>query len=118
MENGLNEQGLIGPLLCEPGQQAREAAKRKRSNLQITVAEGDAEARAADGWVFQKKVKGRKARLQKPLSIDAQLENRVWLLFYLMGYREIGGGRDFRIRFTRKNEQGRRDGHHRRMQSL
>jgi DNA sulfur modification protein DndB len=106
MEIGLNEEELIVPLLCEPGQQAREAAKRKRSNLQITVAEGDVEARVADGWIFQKKVKGHKARLQKPLSIDAQLENRVWLLFYLMGYREIGGGRDFRIRFTRKNEQG------------
>lgn len=106
MEIGLNEQELIAPLLREPGQQAREAAKRKRSNLQITVVEEDVESRVADGWVFQKKVKGHKARLQKPLSIDAQLENRVWLLFYLMGYREIGGGRDFRIRFTRKNEQG------------
>src|SRR5260221_1617766 len=105
-EIGLNELELIGPLFREPGQQAREAAKRKRSNLQITVPEGDVEARAADGWIFQKKVKGHKARLQKPLSVDAQLENRVWLLFYLMGYREIGGGRDFRINFTRKNDQG------------
>src|SRR5580700_5215256 len=96
---------LIGPLTKDPGQQAREATKKKRAHDQITVAESEVGNRLADGWEHVKKLKGHRVKLQRTRPIDVQLENRVWYLFYLMGYPEIGGGKDFKIRFTRKNEQ-------------
>lgn len=95
----------IGPLVTDPGRQAREAAKRKRSYEQATVPETNLDERLAAGWQSPKRVKGGKFKIQRPLPIDTQLENRVWLLFYLMGYPEVGGGKDFRITFTRDNEQ-------------
>ena len=105
MEAGLTIEQLIGPLSKEPGQQAREAARRKRSHDQANVAESEAESRLADGWELVKKLKGQKVRLQRSIPVDRQLENRLWMLFYLMGYPEIGGGPDFRVYFTRQNEQ-------------
>jgi DNA sulfur modification protein DndB len=101
----LTVEHLIGPISKEPGQQAREAAKRKRGHDVVSVAESDVAARLADGWEQVKKLKGQKVRLQRTIPIDRQLENRLWMLFYLMGYPEIGGGQDFKIHFTRQNDQ-------------
>jgi DNA sulfur modification protein DndB len=104
MEDCVSEE-LIGPLCKEPGQQAREAAKRKRTHDQLKIAIDDLEQYKAEGWEFSKKLKGQKVRVQRAVPVERQLENRVWLLFYLMGYPELSSGRDCRVRFTRKNKQ-------------
>lgn len=101
----MNKDVLIGPLVVEPSQQARQAAKRKRAYDKATIDESKLSEYEAEGWSPVKKAKNSKVVVHRPLSLDKQLENRVWLLFYLMGYPEIGGGQGFEIQFTRKEGQ-------------
>src|SRR3546814_15943555 len=100
----------IGTIVKEAEQKVREAAKRKRLYEQLIVADGDVENRKKDGWTFSKKLKNHKTRIQKALPIETQLENRTWLLFYLMGYHELGGGKTFKIHFSRQRSEERRVG--------
>jgi DNA sulfur modification protein DndB len=53
------------------------------------------------GWEFDRKLKV-KIRLKKLKPIDERLENRMWMLLYLLGYPEMNQGRNFRIRIRRK----------------
>jgi len=52
----------------------------------------------AEGWTQSKKLK-RQLRLSRKKSIDRQLEDRVWRLFYRMGYDDLNKGPDFTIRY-------------------
>jgi DGQHR domain-containing protein len=103
--NVVRDTPLIGPLIKDSSLQGREAARRKRAYQRANVRDEDVAARVADGWTVLRKARGGKSIVQKAIPLETQLENRVWLLFFLMGYPEIGGGRDFRIQFTRKNEE-------------
>lgn len=96
---------LIGPITKETGHRLREAARRKRLYEFLTVPATDVQLHADSGWEFLKKLKNHRVRLQKPVPPETILENRLWLLFYLMGYPEIGGGKGFRVKFTRQNDQ-------------
>ena len=96
---------LIGPLSTIPSQRTREAAKRKRTYELMSASDGDVERLKLEGWAYAKKLRNHKTHLKRPLPLETQLENRVWFLFYLLGYPELGGGRGFTIRFTRKNSQ-------------
>jgi hypothetical protein len=71
----------IGPLVKETSPKSREAAKRKRAYEQKAIADTELEQHKQEGWEFSKKLKGHKVRIQKSLSPDIQLENRVWYCF-------------------------------------
>lgn len=92
---------ILAPLLTDPSKIDREAVKRRNRFEQITVSKADVENYISIGWELDRELK-RLTRLKRPLAIDAQLENRVWMLFYLMGYHELNSGRNFTIQIERK----------------
>ena len=59
---------------------------------------GGEEPYLADGWSVSKKLK-RLVRLQRSKSIDRQFEDKVWCLFYRMGYVELNKSANFTIRY-------------------
>ena len=79
----------------------REAAKRRKPNKEISVAKSSTGDYLRDGWTIERELKT-KNRIRKPWTHDERLENRVWHLFYLLGYPEISGGRNFQITIKRR----------------
>ena len=52
----------------------------------------------ADGWTVSKKLKTR-LRLERRKNVDRLFEDRVWRLFYRMGYTDLNKGHVFTIRY-------------------
>lgn len=83
------------------GRLKREAAKRRKPNQTISVAKADLQSHLEDGWEIEKELT-RVYNLKKPWSHDKLLENKVWLLHFLLGYSEINAGHNFQVRIERK----------------
>ena len=79
----------------------REAAKRRKPNKEMSVTKSSTGDYLRDGWTVDRELKT-KNRIRKPWSHDERLENRVWHLFFLLGYPEISGGRNFQITIKRR----------------
>lgn len=82
----------------------REAVIRRKQYQEVSVVKSIVPDRLNDGWEFDKELKI-KTRLKKTWSHDERLQNRVWYLFYLLGYPEISSGRNFQITIKRKNAE-------------
>ena len=87
----------------------REAAKRRKPHEAISVPKALAPEYLEDGWELARELK-RKAQLRRSWPHDKRLENRSWLLFFLLGYPEIGLGtesahRNFKVRIERKGAE-------------
>lgn len=89
------------PILKSPRALAKEANSRKLPVARISVSKGEVGEYLQNGWSIDRELKQR-VRLTKPLPHDEQLENRVWLLLYRMGYHELSSGRNFTIEIVRK----------------
>jgi len=94
-------EAVLAPLLTDPSRIYREVVKRRNRFEQITVSKAEVADYLSTGWELDRELK-RKTRLKRLMSPDAQLENRVWMLFYLMGYHELNAGRNFTIQIERK----------------
>ena len=98
-ENWLNE------MLTEPSRLHREAVLRKKpfqyESLPNALAEDYMENQ---GWEVEKRLKT-KIKIKKPWRHDMRLENRAWMLAYLLGYLEISAGRSFKVRIKRKGAE-------------
>lgn len=92
---------ILESLLTDSSRIGREAAKRRSLFDQISVSKAEVEGFLADGWVLDRELK-RKTCLKRARPFDTQLENRLWLLLYLMGYHELNAGRNFTVRIDRK----------------
>ena len=77
--------------------------KRKRHEFQ-TVTRGAVIDYEDLGWEVDKELK-KQVRMKRELPLDKFLENRVWLLLFMMGFPELGGGNDFKIRIHRKGAE-------------
>lgn len=91
----------LSPLITEQSELRREATKRRKPYQELSVSKSLVQEYLDDGWEIDKELKS-KARLRKIWSHDRRLENRVWCLFYLLGYPEINAGRNFQITIHRK----------------
>jgi len=91
----------LGEVSCEEGKKKREAVLRRKSFEELSVEQSELERYLNQGWEEEKKLK-RKVKIKKAWSHDQKLENKVWLLFYLLGYDEISRGRDFKVLIERK----------------
>lgn len=83
------------------GKLSREAAKRRKLYASLSVQNFQVEEYLGDGWQIDRNLKF-KTRLRKQRNPDEIIENRVWLLFYLLGYPSISTGRTFKVRIDRK----------------
>jgi hypothetical protein len=88
----------LAPLASTDGERHAEFKRRRDEFIYEKVPIGAEAPYVEDGWIISKKLK-RRTRLQKTKSIDRQLEDRVWRLFYKIGYNDLGKGHNFSIRY-------------------
>lgn len=96
----MGEEKLLNPLLVGINNLKREAVKRRNPYNLIAIKNDESQSYLDDGWVVEKTLKT-KTRLKKQKPIDERLENRLWMLFYRIGYNELNQGRNFQIRINR-----------------
>lgn len=92
---------LLYPLLTDKAGIQREATKRRDRFNHVSVPKAEATNYVSKGWEIEKELK-RKTKLREVKSIGSQLENRTWLLMFLMGYHELNAGQRFTIAIERK----------------
>ena len=81
-----------------------EAAKRRKSSEEQTVAKSRVQFYIDNGWEVVNEMK-RKFRMRRPWSHEQRLENQAWFLLYLLGYTEISSGRSFQVKIQRKGAE-------------
>ncbi len=91
----------LNPISTEANKLKREAAKRRRAYQELSVLKSGVQEYIEAGWEIDRELKIR-TRIRKPWGHDEKLENKVWHLFYLLGYPEISSGRNFQITIKRK----------------
>ena len=94
----------LNPIITDRRKIQREAAKRRRNYEQVTISKSQIHDFEEDGWTTDKILKI-KTRMRKTRDCDELLENRVWYLFFLMGYPEMSSGRQFKVRIERKGAE-------------
>lgn len=73
--------------------------KRRRDSFSYMKVPKDGEAPyLQQGWAIEKALK-RQLRLRKEKEFDRQLEDKVWRMFYRMGFDELNKGYEFVVRF-------------------
>lgn len=97
----LDEEITFAPLIDEKGARISEFKKRKSSFETKSIHNADEKEFLQDGWEIQKRYK-KKTRIKRPKKISALLEDRIWSLFYKMGYTILSEQR-IKITYTRKD---------------
>ena len=95
-----NEIVLLDPLITDPSPLSSEYRKRRKDFEFKAVGNKNIEQYYQDGWTRDRKLKT-KIRIRKRKVLDEIHENKVWCLFYQMGFLEMNQGRHFTIRFKR-----------------
>lgn len=78
-----------------------EAAKRERmKSYEFTTQVVEAQSRyEKEGWEFDKGLKNDRVKLKKPKPADVQFENRVWMMFYKLGFTTMNRDNNFVIEY-------------------
>ncbi len=98
-----NDKQLLDPLLSEPATLAAEYRKRKRDYVYKSVNPKNVQEYYEKGWEHDKNLKT-KIRIKYLKGFDERFENKVWRLFYEMGYSEMNEGRQFKVSFKRSGK--------------
>jgi len=88
----------LNPLVSSEGEKHAEFKRRRDEFIYLKVPIGGENPYVTDGWAISKKLK-RQVRLAKEKSLDRQFEDRVWRLFYRMGYDDLNKGHEFTIKY-------------------
>jgi len=88
----------LASLALSEGERHAEFKRRRDEFVYTKVPTGGEAPYLAEGWKVEKKLK-RQLRLSRTKNSDSQFEDRVWRLFYRMGYTELSKGYDFTIRY-------------------
>jgi len=96
-----NEIMLLNPLITDLSLLKSEYSSKRRKDFESkAVGKKNVEKYIQDGWIRDRKLK-KTIRLKKEKSLDEKHENKVWCLFYQMGFQEMNQGRNFKIIFKR-----------------
>jgi DGQHR domain-containing protein len=93
-----DDRSVLNPLASTDGERHAEFKRRRDEFIYQKVPIAGEAPYLADGWTVTKKLK-RQLRLSKPKNLDRQFEDRVWRLFYKMGYTDLNKGHDFTIKY-------------------
>ena len=94
----LSDNPRLNPLVSTDGEKHAEFKRRRDESIYLKVPTGGEVPYLADGWEVSKRLK-RQIRLAKEKSLDRQFEDRVWRLFYRMGYDDLNKGHEFTIQY-------------------
>jgi len=90
---------FLKPILSDVRELSSAYRTRKRTFDSKSVHPADVEEESNRGWEVQR-VGIRSARIKRPKTHNRWLEDRLWCLFYSMGYRTLNG-ENFKISFHR-----------------
>ncbi len=102
-KKGESSEALLWPILDKESDLRKEFRKRNPKFNQKRIKSQELESYLDDGWVSHKRAKS-VVTIRRDKKIDERLENLWWVLLYKMGYTELNSGRNFRIRFQRRND--------------
>lgn len=92
------QEGIVGEL-CTTKEELRKAATRRRKEfLERSVTPSQAKLYVDSGWELIRKGKT-SCRIRKKKTTDEILEDKVWLLFYRMGFHTLNKERDCKLQF-------------------
>ena len=87
---------------AEPGAGQRSVFRRRKdANEYRKISSEDKKKYLEDGWQVHKEMTSH-SWVKKPKSAEIMLEDRIWCLFYRMGYTTISGA-NFRIEFKKSD---------------
>src|SRR5262249_2752596 len=92
------ERPPLAPLVSSDGEKHAEFRRRRDEFDYMKVPAGGEGPYLAEGWAISRKLK-RLVRRQKRKLLDRLAEDRVWRLFYRMGYDGLNKGHDFTIQY-------------------
>lgn len=96
--------GIIGNL-CSSEKELKEVAyKRKKEYLEVSIRHDQVETYEKNGWEVVRKNKT-KTRMRKLKSPDVLFENRVWMVFYNLGFLCMNKDRNCRLKFNSYTKQ-------------
>jgi DNA sulfur modification protein DndB len=91
-----SDRSPLAPLVVTDGERHAEFKRRRDKSIYMKAPIGGEGPYVADGWTVAKKLK-RQVRLSKTKNIERAFQDRVWNLFYRMGYADLSKGHDFTI---------------------
>lgn len=97
-------QAPLSHMVTDRSRLSREAAKRRKDYKEVSVGKHEIQHYRDLGWEFVKELKT-KAKFRSPIGHDERLENKTWMLAYLLGYPEISSGRNFQVEIKRKGAE-------------
>src|SRR3989338_3192013 len=89
---------IIGELCANKEELKRTASKRKKSYEEKTVEHTEVESYKEDGWEVLRTGKS-KNRIKKPKPTDILFEDRVWMIFYNLGFRDMNKDRKCKLEY-------------------
>lgn len=95
---------LLYPMLDKAVDLRKEYRRRNTKFDQKSIKSTEIDEFTSEGWLIHRKQKGT-AVVRREKKIDERLENLWWVLLYKMGYTELNGGRKFRVKLKRRNDQ-------------
>jgi hypothetical protein len=98
MATSPNGPPLLTPLVETDGEKHAEFKRRRDEFIYTKVPLGGEAPYLADQWIVAKTLK-RQVRLAKTKNLSRKFEDRVWRLFYRMGFEHLNKGHDFVIRY-------------------
>jgi DNA sulfur modification protein DndB len=91
-------------ILCDENNLKIAATERKKINLEKSVEYNQVESYEKQGWEILRKNKT-KVKMYKPKSPDVLFENRVWMIFYNLGFRHMNKDRNFKLKYGSYTKQ-------------
>jgi DNA sulfur modification protein DndB len=95
---------LEGKLLEDGKALKRAASKRKKNYLERSVKPSEVEEYVKKGWSVQR-IGKYKTKLRLPKPQDIQFEDRVWMVFYNLGFESLNYDRKFKVLLEPYNKQ-------------
>ncbi|MBC5583409.1 DGQHR domain-containing protein [Eggerthella sp. NSJ-70] len=92
----MDDQKYLLSMESDPNALAKESRWRKKTTEEISVYKRDLEQYLKKGYVIAREMT-RKSIVKREWPHKKQLANRVWLLFYKLGYSELSTGYDFEV---------------------
>lgn len=105
----INEESVkyLDPLLRDPKSLAREASRRKRPYDQKKIKIEELSTHEGEGWKTDSQLKYF-TRIRREKNFDERLENRFWMLLFILKYLEMNEGRKFTVLIERKGAEALR----------
>ncbi len=95
---------IIGEICSSEKGLKRTAYRRKKGNIEKSVQHGQVETCERNSWRVVRRSKT-KTRLRKPKTPDVLFEDRVWMIFYNLGFSWMNKDRNFKLKFNGYTKQ-------------